>query len=239
MPRHTVTEAATARRDRSRSGGGRARTRTRTRTRSRTRRTLRAAAAGLLAVTALGLLTACGGQEALRTSDGKPFHPFGKDSGGADEPLGPEMTGSHTDQAVTGAHASCDPAKVTLAAKPLPEPPGRVLLQVTNTSRNTCYLHGAPRLRADGPDSAPTPRGKRTLRTPLTLTLAPGSSAYATITPSATGREVRTLSLGFTDRDGRALPGLQTRIRLPKGAHMTDDARVTPWQRALNTAARP
>ncbi|MFH8404707.1 DUF4232 domain-containing protein [Streptomyces sp. NPDC018019] len=228
MPRHTVTEAATARRDRSRTGGGRARA-----------RTLRAAAAGLTAVAALGLLTACGGQDALKTSDGKPFHPFGKDSGGADEPLGPALTGPHTDQAATGGHAACDPAKVTLAAKPLPQPPGRVLIQVTNTSRTTCDLHGYPRLRTSDTAPAGTPHGSHTPRTPLTLT--PGGTAYATVTPSssATGHDIRTLSVGFTDRDGHALPGAPARIWLPKGVRVDDDTRVTYWQHDLTSALRP
>ncbi|MEU7254804.1 DUF4232 domain-containing protein [Streptomyces rimosus] len=234
MPRRTVTEAATARRDRSRHGDGRGRTRTPART-----RTLRTAAAGLTAVAALGLLTACGGQEALKTSDGKPFHPFGKDSGGADEPLGPEMTGSRTDRTTTGVHASCDPARVTLAAKPLPQPPGRILLQVTNTSRTACDLHGSPHLRAG--DTDPTHLrerpAKRAPRTPLTL--APGATAYATITTPTTGRETRTLSIGFTDRDGHTLPGLQARVRLPKGVHLDDDARVSHWQRDLKRTLAP
>ncbi|KAA6220851.1 DUF4232 domain-containing protein [Streptomyces albofaciens JCM 4342] len=246
MPRRTVTEAATARRDRSRNGGGRARTRTlagtRTRTladiRTRTRtRTLRTAAAGLTAVAALGLLTACGGQEALKTSDGRPFHPFGKDSGGADEPLGPDMTGSHTSQAVTGGHASCDPAKVTLAAKPLPQPPGRILLQVTNTSGTPCDLHGFPHLRPDDADAALAPHAKRAHRSSLTLT--PGGTAYATLTPSATGRATRSLSIAFTDRDGHTLPGPQARVRLPQGVHLDDTARVSHWQRDLNPALAP
>ncbi|MEV5593317.1 DUF4232 domain-containing protein [Streptomyces sp. NPDC052496] len=229
MPRHTVTEAATALRARRRADGGRART-----------RTLRTAAAGLTAVAALGLLTACGGQEALRTSDAKPFHPFGKDSGGSDEPLGPGMpSGSHTDQAArSGSHPACDPSKVVVAAKPLPQPPGRLLLQVTNTSGAPCDLYGYPRLRGGGAP-ATAPSGKGAPRTPLTL--SPGGTAYAALTPAsgASAQEVHTLSVGFTDRAGHGIPGGRAHVRIPGGVRVDGGARVTYWQYDVNRAIRP
>ncbi|MEU2793240.1 DUF4232 domain-containing protein [Streptomyces sp. NPDC007100] len=235
MPHHTVTEAATARRDHSRDGGGPRGTR---HDRSRV---LRAAAAGLTAVAAFGLLTACGGQQALKTNDSRPFHPFGKDSGGSDEPLGTGMpSGARTDRAASGSHPSCDPGKVTLAAKPLPQPPGRLLLQVTNTSSAVCDLHGFPRLRTGDSDSAVTPYAKQQApRAPLTL--APGATAYATLSLSTTGtgREARSLSVGFTDREGHGVPGPRAHVRLPGGYHLGGGARTTYWQHDPGRALRP
>lgn len=235
MPHLTVTEAATARRDHSRDGGGLRGTR------HGRSRLLRAAAAGLTAVAAFGLLTACGGQQALKTNDAKPFHPFGKDSGGSDEPLGTGMpSGSRTDRAASGSHPSCDPGKVTLAAKPLPQPPGRLLLQVTNTSRTACDLHGFPRLRTGGTDPAVTPYAKQQApRAPLAL--APGTTAYATLdlSTAGTGREARTLSVGFTDHDGHGVPGPRAHVRLPGGYRLGDSARVTYWQHDPGRALRP
>lgn len=230
MPRHTVTEAATAHSARRRADGGRTRT-----------RILRTAAAGLTAVAVLGLLTACGGQEALKTSDAKPFHPFGKDSGGSDEPLGPGMpSSSRTGQAVgNSGRPACDSSKVVVAAKPLPQPPGRLLLQVTNTSAAACDLYGYPRLR-DGdvsPTSAPNTRSAP--RSPLTL--APGGTAYAALTPSAAGSapERHTLSVGFTDHRGHGIPGARARVQLPGGVRFDGGARVTYWQYDVNRTVRP
>ncbi|MFH8344790.1 DUF4232 domain-containing protein [Streptomyces sp. NPDC018045] len=229
MPRHTVTEAATARRARHRAGG-----------RSRAR-TLRAAAAGLTAVAALGLLSACGGQEALKTNDAKPFHPFGKDSGGSDEPLGPGMPGDQRTGRATGdgGHPACGPSKVVVAAKPLPQPPGRLLLQATNTSSAACDLYGFPRLPGGSPSPAGTPDAKGAPRAPLTL--APGGTAYAALTPSSAGpaQEVRTLSVGFTDHAGHGIPGARAQVRLPGGVRVDGGARVTYWQHDVNRAVRP
>ncbi|MEU7599058.1 DUF4232 domain-containing protein [Streptomyces sp. NPDC039022] len=229
MPRHTVTEAATPHSARRRADGGRART-----------RTLRTAAAGLTAVAALGLLTACSGQEALKTSDAKPFHPFGKDSGGSDEPMGPGMpSSSRTGQAVgNSGRPACDSSKVVVAAKPLPQPPGRLLLQATNTSAAACDLYGFPRLR-DGDVSPTAPNTRNAPRSPLTL--APGGTAYAALTPSATDSapETRTLSVGFTDHRGHVIPGARTHVRLPGGVRFDSGAQVTYWQYDVNRAVRP
>lgn len=230
MPRHTVTEAATAHSARRRADGGRARS-----------RTLRTAAAGLTAVAALGLLTACGGQEALKTNDAKPFHPFGKDSGGSDEPLGPGMpSSSRTGQAVgNSGRPACDASKVVVAAKPLPQPPGRLLLQVTNTSPAACDLYGFPRLR-DG-DTTPTtaPNARSAPRSPLTL--APGGTAYAALTPSPAGDapERHTLTIGFADHRGHGVPGPRAHVQLPGGVRFDGPAQVTYWQYDVNRAVRP
>ncbi|WP_030021167.1 DUF4232 domain-containing protein [Streptomyces monomycini] len=232
MPRHTVTEAATAHSARRRADGRRART-----------RTLRTAAAGLTAVAALGLLTACGGQEALRTSDAKPFHPFGKDSGGSDEPLGPGMpSSSRTGQAVgNSGRPACDASKVVVAAKPVPQPPGRLLLQVTNTSATACDLYGFPRLRDGDTSPATAPNARSAPRSPLTL--APGSTAYAALTPSTadSAPERHTLSVGFTDQHGHGIPGAGARahVRLPGGVRFDGSAQVTYWQYDVNRAVRP
>ncbi|MFD7662427.1 DUF4232 domain-containing protein [Streptomyces sp. NPDC059788] len=238
MPRPTVTEAATIRSARRRTDGGRARARTLART-----RVLRATAAGLTAVATLGLLSACGGQEALKTSDAKPFHPFGKDSGGSDEPLGPGMpSSSRTDRAASNdGHPACDPTKVVLAAKPLSQPPGRLLLQVTNTSAHTCDLYGFPRLQGAGAAPTTAPHGKSAPRTPIGL--SPGGTAYASLTPSAaesgSGHEVRSLSVGFTDHHGRGIPGPRAHVRLPDGVRIDDGTRVSYWQHDVNQAIRP
>ncbi|OKI00195.1 hypothetical protein A6A06_23850 [Streptomyces sp. CB02923] len=230
MPRDTVTEAATARRARRRAVGGRPRT-----------RMLRAVAAGLTATAALGLLSACGGQQALKTSDAKPFHPFGKDSGGSDEPLGPGMpSSSHTDlTASSGSHPACDPSKVVVAAKPLPQPPGHLLLQVTNVSSAACDLYGFPHLRAGSTVPATGPHGKAA--PPAPLTLAPGGTAYAALTPSpdGSGHEASTLTVGFTDHHGRGIPGAGAHVRLPGGVRIGNDAQVTFWTYDVNQSVHP
>ncbi|MFI6645825.1 DUF4232 domain-containing protein [Streptomyces sp. NPDC050504] len=135
---------------------------------------------------------------------------------------------------------TCDAANTAVTAQPVPRPLNHMLITVTNKSGKYCDLYGYPAVRFGEAKSVPPVMEES--KPQAVTTLAPGESGYAGVILSAgdgsggNGRTVRTLAIGFSDREGNARTGMAD-AKLPKGGTYVDDAlRVTYWLTSADDA---
>ncbi|MEU9110789.1 DUF4232 domain-containing protein [Streptomyces sp. NPDC048483] len=215
------------------------------RARSARRRTLRIAAAGLTAVTALAL-TSCGSQDdadALRTRPAKPFHPLFRDTR---YPTDEHRIGEGG-PGVRARPAACDAAAIRIVATPLTRPVDHLLLEATNTSGSPCSLYAAPYLRFD--DAQSPLAGLPYSKPQAVVTLTPGTSGYAAVRTSSadgskrhghkvTSHKATSLRVSLPGRNGQGGFGGTAKVALPGGSLYPDEsAWVTYWQSDPGNAA--
>ncbi|MGI5481397.1 DUF4232 domain-containing protein [Streptomyces lavendofoliae] len=183
-------------------------------------------------------------------------------AGGADSAGGGPATGGPTGGPAgdAGAAPSATPAKGGPAAPagdgPVTEPCGagaevtytavsrplnHALLTLTNTGSTPCNAYHAPLLRFD--DAQAATAVNRGSRPQAVVTLAPGESAYASITLAAAdgsgseGGTVRKVSVGFAPRGGEGSTGAApVVVPLPAGTYTDSSATVTYWQSSMDDA---
>ncbi|MFC0596818.1 DUF4232 domain-containing protein [Streptomyces palmae] len=206
----------------------------------RSDRALRLAAVGVTAVAVLTVISACGdGAGGVRT-DGRADTSFadGRAEAVVDaQPAGrgPRPTGEATPSGIRTA--TCTTDQLALRVSTLTNPPSRLVLRATNTSRTTCAAEGHPEVRfgrertaiavdsGSGPGSAPT--------------LAPGKSAYAAIVYAAAagaGERPRAASALAVYPTGPGAADGTVWLPLPRQLIVDDSARVTHWRSTIAPA---
>ncbi|KOG37297.1 DUF4232 domain-containing protein [Streptomyces decoyicus] len=198
--------------------------------------TCRAVAAALLATAALALTTACHEISGNRMGNPAGVSPAPTSSSREDgENLSPGPDG----------RVACTPEMLRFHAGAMPRRTHRMLLTVTNSSGRTCHFAAQryPLLRF-GDDRQPILPAIAASRPSTAVSLAPGDTAYATITTSAAGgtggrghrgRKISQFGVALT---GRATP---TQVGLDGRAPVHVDPRtatVTYWQPSLEAARK-
>ncbi|GAA2292237.1 DUF4232 domain-containing protein [Streptomyces kunmingensis] len=135
---------------------------------------------------------------------------------------------------------TCEGSTTRTVAAPLTRPVNHMLLTVTNTGSNTCYLYGYPAARFGEAQSVP-PVDEDT-KPQAVVTLKPGESGYASVRLSAAdgsgsnGYTAKTLSVYFQGRSGNESVGSGATPALPaKGLYVDDSLEVTYWQQSMDS----
>lgn len=138
-----------------------------------------------------------------------------------------------------GRAVTCEGSTTKTVAAPLNRPINHMLLTVTNTGSNTCYLYGYPAVRFGEAQSVP-PVDEDT-QPQAVVTLKPGESGYASVRLSAAdgsgsnGYTAKTLSVYFQGRSGNESVGSGATPSLPaKGIYVDDSIKVTYWQQSMD-----
>ncbi|MFF8288504.1 DUF4232 domain-containing protein [Streptomyces sp. NPDC016309] len=130
---------------------------------------------------------------------------------------------------------------VKVTYTPVSRPLNHALLTLTNTGSRPCDAYHAPLLRFDDGQSVTTVNEGS--KPQAVVTLAPGKSAYASITLAAAdgsgaeGRTAHELKVHFAPRSGEgstdAAPAV---IALPSGTYTDSSTNVTYWQHSMDDA---
>ncbi|MEB8341744.1 DUF4232 domain-containing protein [Streptomyces endophyticus] len=142
--------------------------------------------------------------------------------------------------ASSGRTVTCQGSNTKTVAAPLTRPLNHMLLTVTNTGGNTCYLYGYPAVQFGEAQSVP-PVDEGT-KPQAVVTLKPGESGYASVLLSAAdgsgahGHTEKSLTVHFSSRAGSedltpARPSLPA-----EGLHIDDSLKVTYWQQSMDDA---
>ncbi|MFE3739843.1 DUF4232 domain-containing protein [Streptomyces sp. NPDC059134] len=144
-------------------------------------------------------------------------------------------------QEPSGKVVTCEGSTTRTVAAPLTRPVNHMLLTVTNTGRNTCFLYGYPAVRFGEAQSVPPVIEDS--QPQAVVKLAPGQSGYAAVSLSATdgsasnGRTEKSLEVYFQGRSGSESVGSGATPSLPaKGVYVDDSLKVTYWQQTMDTA---
>lgn len=135
---------------------------------------------------------------------------------------------------------TCDGSNTTVTAQPVPRPLNHMLLTVTNKSGKYCDLYGYPAARFGEAQSVPPVMEES--KPQAVTTLAPGESGYAAVILSAAdgsgsnGHKVKTLSIGFSDRDGNGLSTVANPSLPAGGTYVDDSLRVSYWLSSADDA---
>ncbi|WP_327368372.1 DUF4232 domain-containing protein [Streptomyces sp. NBC_01217] len=164
--------------------------------------------------------------------DAKPATTTSKPAAHAPAPKAPASSG----KAVT-----CEGSNTKTVAAPLNRPVNHMLLTVTNTGSNTCYLYGYPAVRFGEAQSVPPVIEDS--QPQAVVTLKPGESGYASVNLSAAdgsgshGRTEKSLVVYFHGRSGNESVGAGAHPSLPaKGLYIDDSLKVTYWQQSMDDA---
>ncbi|MGW1106054.1 DUF4232 domain-containing protein [Streptomyces sp. NPDC002540] len=141
----------------------------------------------------------------------------------------------------SGKIATCEGSNTKTVAAPLNRPVNHMLLTVTNTGSNTCYLHSYPAVRFGEAQSVPPVIEDS--KPQAVVTLKPGESGYASVSLSATdgsgsnGHTEKSLVVYFHGRSGNESVGAGAHPSLPaKGVYVDDSLKVTYWQQSMDDA---
>ncbi|MFB6715635.1 MULTISPECIES: DUF4232 domain-containing protein [unclassified Streptomyces] len=141
----------------------------------------------------------------------------------------------------SGKIVTCEGSNTKTVAAPLNRPVNHMLLTVTNTGSNTCYLYSYPAVRFGEAQSVPPVIEDS--KPQAVVTLKPGESGYASVSLSATdgsgsnGRTEKSLVVYFHGRSGNESVGAGARPSLPaKGVYIDDSLKVTYWQQSMDDA---
>ncbi|MFE2939567.1 DUF4232 domain-containing protein [Streptomyces sp. NPDC059255] len=139
------------------------------------------------------------------------------------------------------ASVTCEGSVTKTVATPLSRPLNHLLLTVTNTGKNTCFLYGYPAVQFDYTQSVP-PVIKES-KPQAVVTLKPGESGYASVNLSAAdgsgkdGYTSKALDVYFQGRSGIGSVGKGAAPALPaKGVYVDDSLKVTYWQQSMDDA---
>ncbi|MFJ9028190.1 DUF4232 domain-containing protein [Streptomyces sp. NPDC102274] len=159
----------------------------------------------------------------------------GTTSGGTAKP------GSNTGNSKSGNSKSgtatkdttCTGANTKVKVSEVTRPINHLLLTVTNTGSTNCNAYYAPLLRFDEAQAAT--QINEDSQPQAVVTLAPGDSAYASITlggaDGAPTTPADNLTVHFPGRDNQGSEGSPAGpISLPAGTSIADSASVTYWQ---------
>ncbi|MFJ8926363.1 DUF4232 domain-containing protein [Streptomyces sp. NPDC102364] len=135
---------------------------------------------------------------------------------------------------------TCQGSNTKTVAAPLTRPLNHMLLTVTNTGGNTCYLYGYPAVQFGEAQSVP-PVDEGT-KPQAVVTLKPGESGYASVLLSAAdgsgaqGHTEKSLTVHFSGRTGSenltpAHPSLPA-----EGLRIDDSLKVAYWQQSMDDA---
>ncbi|WP_329174819.1 DUF4232 domain-containing protein [Streptomyces decoyicus] len=196
----------------------------------------RAVAIALLATAALALTTAC---------HDLSVHRAGSPGGVSSAPTSTSREDGENLSPGPDGRVACTPEMLRFHAGAMPRRTHRMLLTVTNSSGRTCHFAAQryPLLRF-GDDRQPTLPAIAASRPSIAVSLAPGDTAYATITTSAaggpggSGHQGRKISQFGVALTGRATP---TQVGLDGRAPVHVDPRtatVTYWQPSLDAARK-
>ncbi|MFJ2444499.1 MULTISPECIES: DUF4232 domain-containing protein [unclassified Streptomyces] len=136
---------------------------------------------------------------------------------------------------------TCEGSNTKTVAAPLNRPVNHMLLTVTNTGRDTCYLYSYPAVRFGEAQSVPPViEGSRP---DGLITLKPGESGYASVNLSAAdgsgshGRTEKSLTVSFRGPSGNESVGASARPSLPaKGVYVDNSLKVTYWLPSMDDA---
>ncbi|MFJ5721659.1 DUF4232 domain-containing protein [Streptomyces sp. NPDC093149] len=141
----------------------------------------------------------------------------------------------------SGKIVTCEGSNTKTVAAPLNRPVNHMLLTVTNTGSNTCYLHSYPAVRFGEAQSVPPVIEDS--KPQAVVTLKPGESGYASVSLSATdgsgsnGHTEKSLVVYFHGRSGNESVGAGAHPSLPaKGVYVDDSLKVTYWQQSMDDA---
>ncbi|MFP3989918.1 DUF4232 domain-containing protein [Streptomyces sp. E11-3] len=172
-------------------------------------------------------------------------------NGSEGTPNGASSTGTSSDDAKptantpaskgpasSGKAVTCQGSNTKTVAAPLTRPINHMLLTVTNTGSNTCYLYGYPAVQFGEAQSVP-PVDEDT-HPQAVVTLKPGESGYASVLLSgadgstANGHTEKSLTVHFSGRSDNenvapAHPSLPA-----DGMYIDDSLKVTYWQQSLD-----
>lgn len=143
----------------------------------------------------------------------------------------------------SGKTVTCEGSNTKTVAAPLNRPVNHMLLTVTNTGRDTCYLYGYPAVRFG--EAQAVPPVIEDSQPQAVVTLEPGESGYASVSLSATdgsgsnGHTVNSLTVYFRGRSGNESVGTGAHPSLPaKGVYVDDSLKVTYWQQSMDDAVQ-
>ncbi|MFJ1647601.1 DUF4232 domain-containing protein [Streptomyces sp. NPDC088258] len=148
-----------------------------------------------------------------------------------------------TSKAVSSAGkvVTCEGSNTKTVAAPLNRPINHMLLTVTNTGKNTCYLYSYPAVRFG--EAQAVPPVIEDSQPQAVVTLEPGESGYASVNLSsadgsgAHGRTEKSLAVYFHGRSGNESVGTGAFPSLPAGGVYIDDSlKVTYWQQRMEDA---
>ncbi|MEV7869830.1 DUF4232 domain-containing protein [Streptomyces sp. NPDC088124] len=136
---------------------------------------------------------------------------------------------------------TCEGSVTKTVATPLSRPVNHLLLTVTNTGSNPCFLYGYPAVQFGEAQSVP-PVIEDT-QPQAVVTLEPGQSGYAAVNLSAAdgsganGSTEKSLAVYFQGRSGNESVGKGANPPLPaKGVNIDDSLKVTYWQSTMDLA---
>lgn len=166
-------------------------------------------------------------------------------SGGDAKPASTSKPAAHAPAskapASSGKTVTCEGSNTKTVAAPLNRPVNHMLLTVTNTGGNTCYLYGYPAVRFGEAQSVPPVIEDS--QPQAVVTLKPGESGYASVNLSAAdgsgshGRTERSLTVYFHSRSGNESVGAGAHPSLPAmGVYVDDSLKTTYWQQSMDDA---
>ncbi|MFI1159263.1 DUF4232 domain-containing protein [Streptomyces sioyaensis] len=197
-------------------------------------------------------LTACQNDDArsgAAASSGGPGASASSTATGGGSTPAPGKTASGGSQGTNGgnggsgggsASGACTNANTKVTVSKATRPLNHLVLTVTNTGSGTCDAFGAPALRFD--DEQAAVQLDKDSRPHAVVTLAPGASAYASISLTgepggeANGRTAKKLSVLFTPSSGTGSVGSPAVLNLPADTFKDDSASVTYWQSDMQDA---
>ncbi|MFJ7996715.1 DUF4232 domain-containing protein [Streptomyces sp. NPDC096310] len=153
----------------------------------------------------------------------------------------PDANGPAAKAPSSGKVVTCEGSNTKTVAAPLTRPVNHMLLTVTNTGRDTCFLYGYPAVRFGEAQSVPPVIEES--QPQAVVTLGPGESGYAAVSLSATdgsgshGSTEKSLTVYFQGRSGSESVGSGATPSLPaKGVYIDDSLKVTYWQQTMDSA---
>ncbi|MGA5566606.1 DUF4232 domain-containing protein [Streptomyces platensis] len=161
-------------------------------------------------------------------------------SGGQGKGTGKTGGAGANQGAGSGASGACTGATVKAVVSKVKRPINHLLLRITNTGSRACDAYSAPLLGFD--DDQSVTRIMEDSKPQSVVTVAPGSSAYASIQLSGEpggdthGRTAQQLTVHFAPRNGSGSVGTPAKLTLPAGTHKDDNAAVTYWQSSASDA---
>ncbi|MGW6772081.1 DUF4232 domain-containing protein [Streptomyces sp. NPDC055037] len=139
---------------------------------------------------------------------------------------------SQGSSSTTAKRTTCTGANTKVKVSQVTRPINHLLLTVTNTGSKNCDAYYAPALRFDEAQAATQIIEES--QPQAVVTLAPGESAYASISLNGDGNPnipAKELTVHFIGRANQGSVGSPAGpLKLPTGTRIADDTSVTYWQ---------
>ncbi|MFE4646375.1 DUF4232 domain-containing protein [Streptomyces sp. NPDC056730] len=145
---------------------------------------------------------------------------------------------SQGSSSTTAKRTTCTGANTKVKVSQVTRPINHLLLTVTNTGSKNCDAYYAPALRFDEAQAATQIIEES--QPQAVVTLAPGESAYASISLNGDGNPTipaKELTVHFIGRANQGSVGSPAGpLKLPTGTRIADDTAVTYWQSEMSDA---